>query len=88
MSEQNTQYLIFGGGYWGRGATEHEAIANAKWFTKGSKVVMARCPEGTRVDEDGRIYTPKGTSLGDFIHGTVGGTAKNRKFVANKTQPA
>ena len=88
MSEQNTHVLVFGRGYWGRGADLAEAVKNAKWLNKGDAVVMADCPDGTRVDEMGRIYTPKDTRLGECIHGKLGGTKAKPTFIPNAVQPA
>lgn len=82
--KHQTEYLIAGNGYWGRGATEAEAIANAQWLTKDSKVVMARCHPETRVNEMGQVCYPSGKAPSEWVHGKVGGTKAVRKFVPNR----
>jgi hypothetical protein len=83
----NTNVLVCGRGYWGRGITFVDAVRNAQWLRKGDKVFIAPCPEGTRVDDMGRIYTPAGTSLGPIQHGVISGSAKAPMFKPNPVQP-
>lgn len=84
MNESHTHTLVAGRGYWGVGQTFAQAVENARWLRKGDKVMMASCPEGTRVDEMGQVYTPKGTTLGEWSHGKIGGSANGLTFRLDK----
>ena len=67
MSEL-THYFVSGRGYWGRGDTLAQAIANAKHLSPGDRAFWARCTPTTRVDEVGHVYG----HLSDATHGKIG----------------
>lgn len=77
---QHTHVLVAGGGYWGRGKTFHEAVEQAKYLTKGSRVMVAPCHAETRVNEVGNICYPKDCPIGEIAYGVVTGTKKNYTF--------
>ena len=80
MKPNHTHVLVAGKGYWGRGATFHEAVENAKWLRKGDKVLFSPCHPETRINEVGQTVTPQGESIEGFTHGTIAGKKAEYKF--------
>ena len=83
MKPNHTHVLVAGRGYWGRGATFHEAVSNAKWLNKGDKVMTVPCHPETRINEMGQVVTPWGEGVGEFTHGVITGSRREFKFKPN-----